>query len=129
MKRNLMKRAHEIARSAEWKWENEFSLQVVSKGSFVDYPGGGYSYLVDTTVIRLNHIAVNDWILSENLNCRECYETDDEWEAHKAQKAAQRKAFNAKITDALGINTNNGSVCITQSQSDVFTVVYIREIK
>lgn len=55
--------------------------------------------------------------------------TDEEWEAHKAKQKGKRKAFNAKITDALGINTKNGGVSITQSQSEVFTVVYIREIK
>lgn len=114
---------------------NEFALQVISKGAFVD--NGTWvdsSYLVEATTIRLNHIALNAWILSECLNTRDCYEDgekgDIEWEAHKAEYEERRKAWKAQIFEALGleVDPDKESVCITQSQSEVFTVVRIKKI-
>lgn len=108
---------------------NEFALQVIAKGSYVDNgSGGGKSFLIETTIIRLNHIALNAWLLSIMSNCRECYNTDEEWEAHKAEYAERREAAKAQIIDALGIDADKGSICITQSLSEVFTVVQIWDI-
>lgn len=113
----------------EAKFEgNEFAIQVISKGSFVDNAGGGSSFLVEETTVRMNHVALNAWILSEMMNCRECYDTNEEWEAHKTEYAERRKAVEAHITNTLEIDSDKGSVSITQSQSEVFTVVHIREI-
>mgnify|MGYP001020434667 CR=1 FL=1 len=114
--------------SAEWKWNNEFCIQVISKGAYVDYPGDGRMFIVETTVIRLNYIALNEWNSSECLNCRDCYETDEEWNAHKAEYAQKREAVRAQIIDSLGINANKGGIYITPSQAEVFTVVHIWEI-
>ena len=36
-----------------------------------------------TIVIRLNSAAMNEFILSDILNCRECYETENEWQEYK----------------------------------------------
>lgn len=110
---------------------NEFAIQVIAKGSYVDNgSGGGKSFLIETTIVRMNHIVLNAWILSTTFNCRECYNTDEEWEAHKAEYAERRKAVIEKIIDALGIkiDTDKESICITQSQSEVFTVVHISDI-
>ncbi len=57
---------------------NGFALQVISKGAFVDNgTGNGSSYLVEVITIRLNHIALNAWILSECFNTRDCYNHAD----------------------------------------------------
>lgn len=107
---------------------NEFAIQVIAEGSYVDNGcGDGKSFLIETTIVRMNHIALNAWILSCMWNCRECYNTDEEWESYKAKKADERKAVETNIISALGIkaNVNKGSICITQSQSEVFTVVHI----
>lgn len=105
---------------------NEFAIQVVANGSYIDDgSGGGKSFVIDTTVIRMNHIALNAWILSETLNCRECYETNEEWEEHKTEYAEKRKTVKRQIIEALGIDQNNGSISITQSQSEIFTIVHI----
>jgi len=113
----------------------EFAIQIISKGAFVD--NGTWvdsSYLVEATTIRLNHIALNDWILSECHNCRECYEDgekgDTQWKAHKTEYEERRKAWKARIIEALKIeiDPDRESVCITQAQSEVFTVVHIRKI-
>lgn len=112
---------------------NEFALQVVCKGAYVDngtFPDS--SYLVETITIRLNHIAQNAWILSNMRNTRDCYEDgakgDAQWEAHKAEYKARRETWREKIICDLEIDQNAGSVSITQSQSEVFTVVHIRKI-
>lgn len=108
---------------------NDFVVQVIAKGSYVDRgSGGGHSFLIETTIVRMNHIALNAWILSKTMNCRECYETNEEWEAHKAEYKERRNSVKAQIINALGIDASKGSVCITQSQSEVFTVVYIWKI-
>jgi hypothetical protein len=108
---------------------NEFVIQIISKGSFVDNgTGNGSSFLVEATTVRMNHIALNAWILSETMNCRECYDTDEEWKAHKVKYEKRREAVKAQILEALEIDSNKGSVSITQSLSEVFTVVHIRKI-
>lgn len=113
--------------------DNKFAMQVISKGSFIDDGvGDGRLYLVEAATIRLNHIALNEWILSEVFNCRDCYENgetgDAQWEAHKAEYAERRRVWTERITKALEIDSDAGSVSITQAQSEVFTVVHIREI-
>lgn len=110
---------------------NDFAIQVIAKGAFVD--NGTYvdsSYLVEATTIRLNHIALNAWIMSGTMNHRECYDTNEEWEAHKAEYAERRKAWIAQVLDVLELEIDPGKegVSITQSQSEVFTVVRIRKI-
>ena len=107
---------------------DDFVIQVIAKGSFVDNAGGGRSFLVEATTVRMNHVALNAWILSETMNHRECYDTNEEWEAHKAEYAERRKAVIAQIVETLEIDSTKGSVSITQSQSEVFTVVHIRKI-
>jgi len=109
---------------------NNFSIQLMAKGSFVDNSIENDSlYLVEAFTLRLNHVALNAWILSEMFNTCDCYETDEEWEAHKAEYKERRDEFNKQIIEALEIDKNEGSVSITQSQSEVFTVVHIVQIK
>lgn len=108
---------------------NDFAIQVIAKGSFVDNgTGNGHSYLVEAFTLRLNHIALNAWLSSHTYNCRECYETDKEWEDHKAEYKARLEAWENQIVEILEIDPKEGSVSITQSQSEVFTVVHIRKI-
>lgn len=111
---------------------NEFALQVIAKGSFIDNGVGVGTFQVEATTIRLNHIALNAWLLSEMSNTRDCYEDgpegDAQWEAHKKEWAERRRVWEAKMVEALGIDPKTGSVSITQAQTEVFTVVFIREI-
>lgn len=111
--------------------ENEFAVQTISTGAFLDNdPGyGGKVYLVETSTIRLNHIALNEWLFSQVNNCRECYETDQEWQDYLAQKEIKAQAFKDKIAAAVGYDPAAGSVSITQAVSEVFTIVHIHEVK
>ena len=109
----------------------DFEVKVISEGWFVDTAvGPGASFLVEVYVIRLNHVALNDYILSGTMNCRDCYDTDEEWEEHKVEYEARRNEFNKRVVDALYLNPDRvgGSVKITQSQSEIFTVVHTRKL-
>ena len=109
---------------------DKFAVQVIARGSFVDSDtGNGKVYIIETTVLRLNYVALNVYLDSECLNCRECYadgeEGDRAWEEHKAEKSKKRNEWENAIKETLGLNNcSTGSVCITHSQSEVFTVVH-----
>lgn len=106
-----------------------FKVQLLAKGSFIDSAtGDGNTYLVEAFTIRLNYVALNAWMLSETMNCRECYETDGEWEAHKAEYKARRDTWNKRVVSALGIDPEAKGVNIAQIVSEVFTVVHIKEL-
>lgn len=111
--------------------ENHFDFQVISSGEFLDSPPGyeGDTFLVKTETIRLNPIAMNEWGKAQVLNSRYTYETVEQWEAYKAMKKERMNIFEKKIAEALRIDTNMESLCITQALSEVFTVVHIRENK
>ena len=109
--------------------KDEFAISVITKGGFFDNDPGfnGKQYKVDTYVIRLNHIALNEWIMSEANNWPECYETREEYDAYLAEKKAQREALERKIAAAVGIVPGLGGVTITKNVSEIFTVVHIYE--
>lgn len=105
--------------------EKEFNVSIVSNGSFEDQ-----GYEVTATTIRLNPVAMNEWIFSSLLNDRMCYEKPEDWEAYKAEKEAKRQAWENKILEKLGIEKAEGCGCsITQNVSEVFTVVYMEALK
>lgn len=115
-----------------------FALQVVAKGAFVDQVEdflGTQKFVVETVTVRLNPAALNGWILSHMANTRGCYEDgpegDKQWEAHKIEYAERRKNWEAQVVNALGIDikSDNGSISITQAQSEIFTVVHIRKME
>ena len=107
---------------------NEFELQVIANGGFTDDGTGAGVFTVETYTLRLNHVALNDYLLSGVNNCRDCYNTDGEWEAHKSEYKARREAWRQKVISTLGIDPDAGSVKITQAQSEVFIVVHIRKV-
>ena len=109
---------------------DEFAMQIIAKGAFIDSgTGDGHSYVVETTAIRLNHIALNAWILSQTSNSRDCYETREEWERCKAESDKEHEAVRVQIIGDLGLDPNKGSICITQAHAEMFAVIYIWKVK
>ena len=106
--------------------ENEkFDVEIVTEGKFVDQ-----GCLVKTIVIRLNSAAMNEFILSDILNCRECYETEDEWQDYKAQKKKKREDWENKILQKFGFEKNDkNSFCIAENVSEIFTVVLMEQLE
>lgn len=110
--------------------KDKFELQIIAMGAFVDSNSNpGKSYLIETMVVRLNWVALNAWLLSITSNSRDCYKTQEEWDAHRVFMGKKHDAVKARIIELLGIGpVGSGSVCITQSQAEVFTVVHIWEV-
>ncbi len=107
-----------------------FEVQTISTGSFRDVVAGK-SYIVEATTLRLNHVALNAWILSECHNTRDCYEDgeagDAEWQAHRAERERRRETWRAQVLEVLGIDPAEEGITITQALSEVFTAVHISE--
>ena len=110
---------------------NEFVFEIMTKGSTIDdTTGDGKSYILDVTVIRLNHIALNEWIMCHTSNSRDCYEDgitgDIEWNNCIREHEKRLYDLEMEIKQDLGIDEEKG-VTITQNVSEIFTVVNIYE--
>lgn len=108
-----------------------FNVEILSRGGYVDRVDDDL-YQIDTYTLRLNHVALNGYLLSLTNNCRECYGDgragDEQWAAHQTGMAAQRKIWKAKMLEALRIGPGDGSVVIKQIQAEVFAAVRMREV-
>lgn len=111
--------------------KNEFAVQVIARGAFLDNdPGyGGKVYQVETATIRLNHIALNEWLCNQANRCREDFDTDKEWAAYMDRQRNITNELNRKIAAAAGFPPipDNADVNVQQVISEVFAVAYIHE--
>ncbi len=119
--------------------DTEFDLQVISRGAYLDsgtIPGEVYE--VEAISIRLNHVALNEWFETQEWNSRDCYETLLEWQKYCSEIRTKRYSWEKKVVaalkldaDALGCFLDCGasrSIAITQSLSEVFSVVCIHKL-
>lgn len=83
---------------------------------------------METSTIRLNHIALNEWGDAQVHNCRECYDTDQEWQDYLAMKKARLNIFKKKIAAAVGYDPDAIGVSVIQVVSEVFSVAHIHEV-
>ncbi len=123
--------AEDRAGSADRFEGDEFAMQIMANGRFEDNgTGGDKSYTVEATTLRLNHVALNEWLETKTFDSRECYadgpDGDAEWKGVQERCKARRSAFDERIKAALGIKPDKG-VFIEQAHSEVFTVVNIYE--
>lgn len=111
--------------------KNEFAVQVIARGAFLDNdPGyGGKVYQVETATIRLNHIALNEWLCNQANRCREDFDTDKEWAAYMDRQRNITNELDRKIAAAAGFPPipDNANVNVQQVISEVFAVAYIHE--
>jgi hypothetical protein len=117
---------------------NEFDFDVVARGAFIDdlRSGGSYPkalFSVETITIRLNHVALNEYIMSLCQNCRECYPDGDEgekqWQQHQAEKKELNIAWQKNIFDCLDLKIEEGKIpVIKEVQSEIFTIVYVARL-
>lgn len=111
--------------------KDDFEVEVISRGSYIDRDGDG-GCQIETFTLRLNHVALNAYLLSDMMNCRGCYTNDDtgqaRFEAHRAEYAARREVWKTKTLKAIGVEPGDGSVAITQVVAEVFAAVWIREL-
>jgi hypothetical protein len=110
--------------------ENTFDFDVMARGNFIDTGTGGVPFRIEAITLRLNHIAYNEHLSFESFDPPECYNTDAEWEQHKAEKQQARIAWKKAIVDRLGLYEEKGKadVTITEAMSEVFTVVFMERL-
>ena len=112
---------------------DSFAVQVIAAGAFVDKPAyaDGRSYLVETATVRLNHAALNAWSETHALYHRDWFETEEEWVKHTQKKHSLYLQFKKNMADAVGFapDPDKEEINIKQVVSEVFTVVWIHEIK
>jgi hypothetical protein len=102
--------------------ENVSDFDILARGSFIDNGTGGVPCMVEAITIRLNHIALGEY-LWQNPSPPECYKTDTEWERHKAVKEQARAEWKKTIASRLSLPEGKGGVSVTEAESEVFTVV------
>lgn len=106
-----------------------FMVQILSSGEYIDDSSahGGDAWTVHVYALRLNAAAPDEWWKSQVINHRNTYEAAEEWEAYQAEKETLQAAFKEKIAKFLEIDLDAGSLCVTQSLSEVFAAVHIFE--
>lgn len=109
----------------EYTQNKEFGFEIVAEGQFIDQ-----GYLIKTIVIWLDPWTVNEWMSSEILTCRECYETKEEWRDYKAKKAKKREELENKILQKFNfVKNDKNSACIVKNVSEIFTVVLMEQLE
>ncbi|MCM1275503.1 MAG: hypothetical protein NC299_09065 [Lachnospiraceae bacterium] len=107
----------------------ELAVDVIGKSAFLDKIGthrGESVYLIEATVIRLSPKALNMWLEGAHpCNRRECYNSEEEYQAYLAEINAMKKECEDFIKKALGIA---GNCTITQNESEIFTVVKMHKV-
>lgn len=109
--------------------QNEFAIEIIAEGSFVDVPGGMSDsvYQVETKTIRLNHIALSEWDKGEVVEEPEDFETRIEWRTYLDEKMELRANFENKLRHAMGYDDWDGFV-VKQVLSEIFTIVATERI-
>lgn len=106
-----------------------FGIQIIAQGAYIDKPDDR-TFLIETMVIRLNPDALEDWHNAQGYNGRECFDTQEEWEAYEAKNAAKLKDWEDKVLALIGIErATRGGITITRAISELFTVICFLEIE
>lgn len=111
--------------------KDEFAVQVVTRGAFLDNdPGyGGKVYQVETATIRLNHIALGEWQDSRINREPDDFDTDEEWGKYLDGQLKIIRNMDRKIAAAAGFPPipDNADPIVKQVLGEVFAVAYIHE--
>ena len=107
----------------------DFALQIMSVGSFVDDKSCEDAlFQVEAITVRLNQAALGEYSLVQMSNCRNCYDTDAEWNAYQEKKKLQMDGWKRKVLSAIGLDYDLKGITIQQVQTEVFTIVRIWKI-
>lgn len=112
---------------------DNFAVQVITSGSFIDRPSGsGKVYIVETAIIRLNPAALGAWYKAIVNDCDwHDFDTDEEYQAYINEKKRLMLAFEQNIAQAVRFRPAAGveKINVSQIVSEVFAVAWIHEIK
>lgn len=111
---------NEIFRTAD------FAVEVIATGGFDDEVEPGKTYRIETKTLRLNHIALNEYIMAQVISDRISFDTDQEWREYLEYKAKEREKFILSVASAVGFPDDG--VSVAQVVSEIFTVAHIYRI-
>ena len=112
---------------------DNFAVQVITSGSFIDQPSGsGKVYIVETAIVRLNPAALKSWYKAI-VNDWDCFDldTDEEYKTYLDEKRGLMMEFEQNIAQAVKFRPAAGveKINVSQIVSEVFAVAWIHEIK
>lgn len=112
---------------------NEFAIEVLAKGGFLDHDNGyeDKTYEVVTYTLRLNHVALDAYWKSIATQDRLDFEERQEYLDYLAEKNAAKAAFENKIAEMLDVNPDREkqSFAISQVVSEIFTAVTMQTVQ
>ena len=110
--------------------KEEFGVEIIARGAFVDTGvEPGRAYCVEIYTLRLNHVAVNEYIFTTLMNNKDCYSKHEEWLEYLDDRRAKLEEWKNRIINMVKCDVSKGGISITQAQSEVFTLVHIWEMK
>lgn len=107
---------------------NEFAVEVLSRGSFVDTTFPDKVYQVETMTLRLNWVAMNDFSVFSSLADREDFCTDAEYSEHVTKQSAERLKWRNNLIQAIGLDESQGTIYISKVISEIFAVCQMTEL-
>lgn len=107
---------------------NEFAVEVLSRGSFVDASYPEKVYQVETMTLRLNWVAMNEYNIYPVMD-REDFDTDVEYSDYLTELAKERLKWRENLIQAIGLDESQGTIYITKVISEIFAVCQMTELK
>ena len=107
---------------------NEFAVEVLSRGSFIDTSFPEKVYRVETMTLRLNWVAMNDFLVFSDTMDREDFAADAEYSEYLTQQAEARLKWRKNLVQAIGLDESRGTIYITKVISEIFAVCQMTEL-
>lgn len=108
---------------------NEFAVEILSRGSFVDATYPDKVYQVETMTLRVNWVAMNDFLVFSATMDREDFAADAEYSEYLTQQAEARLKWRENLVQAIGLDKSRGTIYITKVISEIFAVCQMTELK
>ena len=114
--------------------EDRLAVELIAAGSTLDNDPGyqGKIYEIRTWTFRMNHVGLNRWIFSGEVDWLEKYFHDEdaraEYEARKTDHEQKREELEEELRELLGI-PEGGGITFKQNVSEIFTAVQIVEVE
>ncbi|MGN1367940.1 MAG: hypothetical protein ACI4WX_03655 [Aristaeellaceae bacterium] len=108
---------------------NEFAVEVLSRGSFVDATYPDKVYQVEAMTLRVNWVAMNDFNVFSVIMDREDFSTDAEYGEYNTKLAQARLEWRENLIHAIGLDESQGTIYVMKVISEIFAVCQMTELK
>lgn len=105
---------------------NEFAVEVLSRGSFIDTSFPEKVYRVETMTLRLNWVAMNEYNIYPVMD-REDFDTDEEWNEYEVKRMDAQQEWRENLLRAIGLD---GCDCVYVRQviTEIFALCRMTEL-